>query len=389
MKSMLSLLLAAMPLTLFAQPVVSPAEIVSPTFVRADPASDRIAFAGDLIAWADRDHVRVENIVTRETFDIPRVDDAELAPMLPALAKRGDGYLLAWADVVPSSSFPFPNVHALAALRLDASGRPLSSTPARGAAMSQNIGLAFDIVAIAMADGFRVYVSESGAVIETRVDANGTFVDSRRIATRNFDGVAAVAATPRALVFTSAVMQSGLTISPPPPSDFHVYTRPVAANDATTIDSYSETFRPPAHVRTSVATNGSGFLALWRGANHVRALLLDADGRALGSAFDVAAASSTENTALLHVAVVWNGTHYVAAWDDHGDIFGATIADDGSVLSRFPIAADSEDERMPALASRGDGRTVVAYQVRDGNSARIATRTITSASRRVRAARPQ
>jgi hypothetical protein len=404
MKSLLSLLLALVPLSLAAQPVVSPPVVLTESFTHPDSAVDRIAIAGDakgaLVAWADAGdnaRIRVADLVTRATFDIPTTSDDRVSlnsytPVLPALAKRGDTYVLAWADPVASPFFPFPIVQTLSALRLESTGRPFALAPARGPFFSDVVA-PMNVLVAATDDGFRFYSVDIGLTSETRADASLNLDQSRLLVRWP---VAAVAATSRTLAYSSPVYVSGLLISPPPPSDFYVWSRPIAAtNESETVEVLRRPFLPPAHMQTAIATNGDGFLAVWREPFDIVGLRLDRDGRAIGAPFTIASGTRTSmnNPQMLHLAVSWNGSQYVAAWErfsieGHGDVLGATISENGVVLSQFNIAATEEDERMPALAG-GGGRTFVAYALYGLADSRIATRTITTGQPRVRAARPR
>jgi hypothetical protein len=71
-------------------------------------------------------------------------------------------------------------------------------------------------------------------------------------------------------------------------------------------------------------------------------------------------------------AVAWDGTQFMVAWDDNRnamrffdertDLFAARVSEDGAVLDPmgFAIADGRVPEQLPALASLGDGRSILA-----------------------------
>jgi hypothetical protein len=404
MKSFLLLAFVLVPCSLAAQPVVSPPVVLTGPFTHPAPAVDRIAIAGDangaVLAWADAGndpHVHVADVVTRATFEIPTTSDDRISlnsytPVLPSLAKRGDTYVLAWADPVASPVFPFPIVQTVSALRLESNGRPFVQPPARGPIFS-DVEAPMNVLVAATDDGFRIYSVDTGFTSETRADASLNLDQSRLVVRWP---IADVAATSRTLAYSSPVYVSGLLISPTPPSDFYVWSRPIAAtNESATVEALRRSYLPPADMQTAIATNGDGFLAIWREPFDIVGIRLDRDGLAIGAPFTIASGkrTSTNNPQMLHLAVSWNGNQYIAAWErfdieGRGDILGATISENGDVLSQFDIAATEADERMPALAG-GGGRTFVAYALYDGEDSRVATRTITLGQPRVRVARPR
>jgi hypothetical protein len=62
-------------------------------------------------------------------------------------------------------------------------------------------------------------------------------------------------------------------------------------------------------------------------------------------------------------AVVFDGTSYLVTWEDAGSLFGAWVSPSGVVFdpAGFPVAEPPGLLGPPALASKGDGQTVVAF----------------------------
>lgn len=117
---------------------------------------------------------------------------------------------------------------------------------------------------------------------------------------------------------------------------------------------------PGDHFQTSVSTDGSGYLAIWR------------DGRTMSSTRLMAARVSAEGDVLdrlgLTIAedmgegrVTWTGAKYLVAWTagaTKAQVFGATVDRDGNVSAPQLFA---DDGLLLGIGSAGD-RTIVLYQ---------------------------
>lgn len=100
----------------------------------------------------------------------------------------------------------------------------------------------------------------------------------------------------------------------------------------------------------SVASNGSGFLAVFRDSGVVAALPLDASGTTQRSPVTIAFAPPQ-----CAVGIVAEGTNYLALWTNDG-VQAASLDADGVVLARFRAANGS----LASAAGNGSGTIILA-----------------------------
>jgi hypothetical protein len=113
---------------------------------------------------------------------------------------------------------------------------------------------------------------------------------------------------------------------------------------------------------TVVASSGTSFLVVWATASGLQYARVSAAGAVLGSDLPL---TSTPGYA---PAVAWTGTSFLVAWvevvNGNTDIFGARVAEDGTVLDSPPLHfAASAPQRYPGspTVTRGGANAFVAW----------------------------
>lgn len=368
--------------------LVSPEQLVHGPYTPAAQRLDRLVVAGDgrnvLVAFTAVAEDGVERVNVKRVGDAPlemmlSTDNATRAG-LPSLARIGDRYLLAWSEefITPNTATPFTPRQRTLAIRLDANGGRVDYVPFNLHETDPIVDPGQNTFAIADRDAFRVFTTQ-GVTWESRISPDGGLLAPSDVVVAPIAAVSA-ASNGRTTAFATATLIPAILPFPPPPAYFGVYT------------SAGERFRAVVSSGTdavnAVATNGSGFLAVWRESASVRGVILDDEANPVGEGFTIAAAATqTDVTRPLRVVAAWTGSQYLVAFDSMGDILGATVATDGSVTSTFPISASPADERLPAVHAIGDGRVLVAYQQFAGSDSRIAVRTVSVPPSRPRATR--
>jgi hypothetical protein len=119
----------------------------------------------------------------------------------------------------------------------------------------------------------------------------------------------------------------------------------------------------------SVAWDGTNFLAAWEdersfGNPNVYGSRISATGSVLEpSGIAISTASNTQD----HVTAIYDGGRFLVAWHDtrtENNVYGARVKSDASVMdpSGFAIASSSDAEDQPALAAGAAGRVGAAYR---------------------------
>jgi hypothetical protein len=124
----------------------------------------------------------------------------------------------------------------------------------------------------------------------------------------------------------------------------------------------------------AVAWDGSGYLAVWQdgrgsGGDDVYAARAAADGTPLdGTGIAVSAGAAPEG----EPDVAWNGTNYLVVWQDYRsgtgyDVYAARVSAAGTVLEAGGIAVSTAagDQTSPAVASDGSGWLVTWTDARN------------------------
>jgi len=129
--------------------------------------------------------------------------------------------------------------------------------------------------------------------------------------------------------------------------------------------------------RPAVAANGATFLAVWEdwrnnGKDVYGARVSDAAGPLDASDFLVSQSANAQHTP----SVAWDGTNYLAVWQDersgtYSDIYGARLSGvDGALLdaSGIAISTAANDQWVPAVAWNGSNYLVVWEDERNSTS---------------------
>lgn len=127
-----------------------------------------------------------------------------------------------------------------------------------------------------------------------------------------------------------------------------------------------------AQQHPSVASDGTGYLVVWDDGRSATTDIYGARVTSAGAVTDSSGlAIATETGAQINPSVAWDGTEYVAIWDDHrgatSDIYGTRVFNTGVVESAtvgtLLSAATTIDETLPCI-SRGPALTfLLAYVV--------------------------
>lgn len=123
----------------------------------------------------------------------------------------------------------------------------------------------------------------------------------------------------------------------------------------------SITSRAGVQFSPAVACGDSNCLVAWY-CGGVYATRLGYDGTVLDPGW-IALSTSGDTP-----AVAFDGTNYLVAWAESGNIYGARVSQSGLVLDRINVATTSDQETNPAIAFDGENylvvwqRTVVSYQ---------------------------
>jgi PKD repeat protein len=112
----------------------------------------------------------------------------------------------------------------------------------------------------------------------------------------------------------------------------------------------------------AIAFDGSNYLIVWdektgfAGATNLMGLRVSPAGTPVGSPFTVSSATGNQ----LAAALAFDGTNYLAAWQDHrsgtaGDIYAARISPAGAVLDStgIPVSTQSAAQTNPTIAFNG------------------------------------
>jgi hypothetical protein len=102
--------------------------------------------------------------------------------------------------------------------------------------------------------------------------------------------------------------------------------------------------------KPAIATNATEQLVVFRRGTSIW-------GRLIGTGLELAIAESGDNP-----RVTWDGTAFVAAWQDVTDVFVARVLTNGTVESPVVLSATPLNDEFPALLGLGGGNTLAAYQ---------------------------
>lgn len=159
--------------------------------------------------------------------------------------------------------------------------------------------------------------------------------------------------------------------------NYDIYARPVTREGVALTEVLVDT---ASSYRPRVASNGQGSLIVWQdygsGRYDVYGRTFEQDG-GLGSSLIPISRRTWDQD---EVQVAFDGTHYVVVWEDGRNdspsyedfnVYMARVGPDGTLVDDggIPVSASPYQERTPALATNGDGGTLIAYVRADQVSA--------------------
>lgn len=154
-------------------------------------------------------------------------------------------------------------------------------------------------------------------------------------------------------------------------------------------------------VSATLASNGDGFIAVWRTASstevHIHAQRFSRDGAELGGVVSVNQAlpgdSGSWDTYGSEPAVSWNGSAYLVVWGDNSGIRGMRIGETATSAIFTVVAwhgarnvAIGWDGRVHLIAWIGQGRAAAAFATSEGQALRMIPQTFALAAERPRIA---
>jgi hypothetical protein len=307
----------------------------------------------------------------------------------PAVASSAAGYLAAWEAGT-----------TIRAARFDAQGQRLDATALAVSAAGQGARVAFDGTgyfvawfqgnsvsasrvstagaiappvtvgagtdpAVASGGGTTLVVWNAGDIVGVRLAADGTVLDATPLqigvaqnaqlkpAVSFGGGVFLVAWADQRNDATTGVAQTFVARVTPAGAVLDPGGLPLTAVGA----------RDGAH---AVASDGNAFLVSWLVNSTVMAMRVGADGSLLDGAPRALASSSVSTT--LAPASAFDGATYVVGWPDQRGVFAARMTPAGGLLdpsainaAGFPVSVDSTAATEVAIASQGNGRSMIAY----------------------------
>lgn len=188
---------------------------------------------------------------------------------------------------------------------------------------------------------------------------------------------------------TFAVWHAHLqSTTPPYASNFRVVGTTVAANGTTSPVSVST--RQPgigSELRPSIAAATDRFLVAWADgpvdvATDIRAMRVGAPGGPLDPDGGIVLASTVGGAPVVGGPVVaFDGTQWLVVWTEAAvggnDLRAVAVATDGTVLDAVPrLVVSGVGASAPAIASAGDGRSLVVYAKPDGGKSAIRARLV-------------
>jgi hypothetical protein len=283
----------------------------------------------------------------------------------PRIAWNGTNHLVVWTNY--SGSF-----QDIAGARVSTSGQVLDSTPI--AISSAALGQSNPHVAW---DGQRYLVTwddnrtfDKLDVYGARVASDGTLVDGTGVEiapARSGNGVAAAG--------DFFILAHGKTPSEFAPFDFDVFATRISGGLTIFFGSRLVSRSATVQRNPALAFDGTNYLAVWdeigrdgKGDSDIVAAALSKSTGALdGTGLEVAETSGEQT----EPAVAWNGDVFLAVWQtrqsgDDSDVEGALIGPDGSVGDPFSISVAGDDQTSPVVASDGSGFLVAWADWRSG-----------------------
>ena len=369
-----------------------------------------VAYGGDLdphyvVGWEDlrggRHNIRAARVSTAgvlvDTASIALTNDTEVHSQV-AIAVNPARALMCFVSSAEVLGEPDADVHcvplelddgALGASFAAFSGAPLYDTPA---------------INIAPDGGFHVLASSSETggtdIVVSLVSSAGAYI----VGPYEVDSSAGTQNAPCAVVVGG---QSLVVFQDDRDGSTEIYARYVLANSPPTTPSYRLSTAAVRLDGVSVAWGGSGYVAVWHDARSSSGSILGARVQADGDVVDTTALALSETTGpalepvaaggdgivlavwreagaikarrislteslleadaltvragsgLAHPAVVWNGTHFLVAWEEYVsgnyDIYARRYALDGTSPDATPIRVSTSPERSawPTLATDG------------------------------------
>ncbi len=338
--------------------------LVSSAINRQEHPASAFGAGSFLVAWEDsrRDFspdvyaCRVSlSGVTLDSTPIVVVDTLG-AQEAPAVTFNGESYLVTWHRRGTISK-------NICGARVSANGAVLDTTPILLADESPDHQRLYPAAASCSTNSLVVWSdlcssSATSAIHGVRVDRTGRVLDSTSIVVcpdySEWPGLATDGVGYLVVWRTTWVGQ------------YDVYGARVA-QDGRVLDSLGIRIAAgPAYQCPRAAFDGTNYLVVWAedvgqqqlglfGARVSRTgVVLDPDG------FRIATATGFQASP----AVTYDGQNYIMVWTDgyEGDLYGARIAPNGTVLDLYPVALGPHEQAAPSLAAAGNGQVLLAYQ---------------------------
>jgi hypothetical protein len=332
-----------------------------------------VAYQGTLwlVAWQDSRNGQPDIYGARVAGDGTSPDTSGVAistgpadEMHPRVASDGARFFVVWDDLRNASDSD------IYAARVDTSGSVLDSSGI--AVCVDGADQAYVQAGFDGTDYFIVWDDLRGGstwdVYGVHVDTGGTLIESDAIA---------ICLDPSqqfglAMAFDGADWLLAWHDSRNGPKDIYGLR---VAQDGTVIDAEAILITSSASPQSypALASDGSAFLAVWHelrdGSYDIRGTRVALDGTVLDPA---GLAISTASGDQMYPAVAFDGTNYVAVWQDRRgstlDIYAARIAPDGTVLdpTGIPVCAVANQQEHPSLAFGSTTYMVVWQDNRGG-----------------------
>ncbi|MBX7244120.1 MAG: PKD domain-containing protein [Candidatus Sumerlaeaceae bacterium] len=310
----------------------------------------KLAFAGGvfLLTFNDvYDNGVNDTKAVRFDANLNLLDATPLALMpspLSGLASNGNEFYIVWTRQNPDFSVNVAGTRvSITGQKLDGNGVNLSGTKTPYTAGT------------VVWDGtyWRVTWGEYAMGWVARVNSAGTLLDPGSVAVPGLQiGPTAADSTGGAHVVSTSYMNF----------DTDVIAARIAANNTGTASKVLST-GAPAQLRPDIATNGSGYMAVYRsavsGGARVMAQPLDAGGNPLTPG-PVQLDSGAGNGAPGSPNVAWNGSVYMATWGNVSGIVAQRLMADGTKIDAVPFVVMTSAFGPADVAAHGDQFLVTA-----------------------------
>ena len=368
-----------------------------------------------LLAWNDRTHKPVADIVARrldsdgDAFDAAATVVSEGAPCggdnsQPAVGSNASGHVVGWYANGPYGPIWYAAIYARP---YDAAGNggtidqlvlrtpfgmcqssvfgPISIAPTPPAGS--------EVSAVVWQDTggcvFGPFYRDAGGILLDHADDPpgrttldiGYFPVSGPLPQPFAEGTASLATLG---TDTLAVIHAFIQDDSPPYVSGHFVSGEWIAADGTTT-KFSVSSRQPGigdAPAPGIAAGDAGFLVVWADgpvdvATDIRAMRVAPGGGALDPDGGLLLATTNGGASVIGRPVVaFDGSVWLVAWTEVGvagnDLYAVAVATDGTVLDATPrLLASGLSNATPAIASAGDGRSLVTYVRPDGGKSAV------------------